>query len=117
MSSEPIFAGAIERYRALGLWGPDPVIRREGYDRLHAAMRAGGRAEARHRLRDLRRHQPRQAGGRQGDRPYGLIVTQPGSIAAVGDLDEALQRAGLLVRIGGAGRQVDRHRRPAARQG
>jgi NitT/TauT family transport system substrate-binding protein len=40
--SEPIFAGAIERYRALGLWGPDPVIRREGYDRLHAAMRAAG---------------------------------------------------------------------------
>jgi NitT/TauT family transport system substrate-binding protein len=38
----PIFARAIERYRALGLWGSDPVIRREGYDRLHAAMRAAG---------------------------------------------------------------------------
>jgi NitT/TauT family transport system substrate-binding protein len=38
----PIFAGAIERYRALNLWGSDPVIRREGYDRLHAAMRAAG---------------------------------------------------------------------------
>ena len=38
----PIFAACIERYRALGLWGPDPVIRREGYDRLHAAMRASG---------------------------------------------------------------------------
>jgi NitT/TauT family transport system substrate-binding protein len=37
-----IFAAAIERYRALGLWGSDPVIRREGYDRLHAAMRAAG---------------------------------------------------------------------------
>ncbi len=37
-----IFAAAIERYRALGLWGPDPVVRREGYDRLHAAMRAFG---------------------------------------------------------------------------
>jgi NitT/TauT family transport system substrate-binding protein len=37
-----IFAGAIERYRALNLWGSDPVIRREGYDRLHAAMRAAG---------------------------------------------------------------------------
>lgn len=36
------FAAAIERYRKLGLWGPDPVIRREGYDRLHAAMRAFG---------------------------------------------------------------------------
>jgi NitT/TauT family transport system substrate-binding protein len=40
--TEPIFAAAIERYRKLGLWGPDPVIRREGYDRLHAAMRAFG---------------------------------------------------------------------------
>jgi NitT/TauT family transport system substrate-binding protein len=38
----PIFAAAIERYRALGLWGADPVVRREGYDRLHAAMRAFG---------------------------------------------------------------------------
>ena len=41
-SRRAIFAGAIERYRALGLWGADPVIRREGYDRLHAAMRAAG---------------------------------------------------------------------------
>lgn len=39
---EAIFAAAIERYRTLGLWGPDPVIRREGYDRLHAAMRSAG---------------------------------------------------------------------------
>lgn len=38
----PIFAAAIDRYRALGLWGNDPVVRREGYDRLHAAMRAFG---------------------------------------------------------------------------
>jgi NitT/TauT family transport system substrate-binding protein len=38
----PIFAGAIDRYRTLKLWGSDPVIRREGYDRLHAAMRAAG---------------------------------------------------------------------------
>lgn len=37
-----LFAAAIDRYRALGLWGADPVIRREGYDRLHAAMRAMG---------------------------------------------------------------------------
>ena len=37
-----IFADALSRYRALGLWGTDPVIRREGYDRLHAAMRAAG---------------------------------------------------------------------------
>ncbi len=37
-----IFAAAIARYRALGLWAADPVVRREGYDRLHAAMRAFG---------------------------------------------------------------------------
>ena len=37
-----IFAAAIARYRALGLWGPDPLIRRAGYDWLHAAMRAHG---------------------------------------------------------------------------
>ena len=40
--AQPIFAAAIDRYRKLGLWGPDPVIRREGYDRLHAAMRSAG---------------------------------------------------------------------------
>lgn len=39
---EAIFAAAIDRYRALGLWATDPVIRRDGYDRLHAAMRAFG---------------------------------------------------------------------------
>jgi NitT/TauT family transport system substrate-binding protein len=37
-----LLAAAIERYRALALWGPDPLIRREGYDRLHAAMRGAG---------------------------------------------------------------------------
>jgi len=37
-----IFASAIDRYRALDLWATDPVIHREGYERLHAAMRAAG---------------------------------------------------------------------------
>jgi NitT/TauT family transport system substrate-binding protein len=37
-----IYAGAIDRYRALELYGPDPVTRREGFDRLAAAMRSGG---------------------------------------------------------------------------
>jgi NitT/TauT family transport system substrate-binding protein len=37
-----LFAQCIERYRVLKLWNHDPVIRREGYDRLHAAMRAAG---------------------------------------------------------------------------
>ncbi len=40
--SRDLFAACIDRYRALDLWGPDPVIRREGYDRLHAAMRSSG---------------------------------------------------------------------------
>jgi len=37
-----LFAAAIQRYRALGLWASDPVVKREGYDRLHAAMRSFG---------------------------------------------------------------------------
>ncbi|MBE7158676.1 MAG: hypothetical protein INR62_09635, partial [Rhodospirillales bacterium] len=38
----PVFAGAIDRYRALELYGPDPVTRQEGFNRLAAAMRSGG---------------------------------------------------------------------------
>jgi NitT/TauT family transport system substrate-binding protein len=37
-----IYAAAIDRYRALELYGPDPVTRRDGFDRLAAAMRSGG---------------------------------------------------------------------------
>lgn len=37
-----IFIAAIDRYRALGLYSPDPVTRPEGFDRLAAAMRSGG---------------------------------------------------------------------------
>ncbi|HTR84776.1 MAG TPA: ABC transporter substrate-binding protein [Reyranella sp.] len=36
------FTQCLERYRRHKLWNSDPVIRREGYDRLHAAMRAAG---------------------------------------------------------------------------
>jgi NitT/TauT family transport system substrate-binding protein len=36
------FAQCIERYRSHRLWASDPVIRREGFDRLHAAMRSAG---------------------------------------------------------------------------
>ena len=39
---EELFAQCIERYRALKLWNDNPVIQRDGYDRLHAAMRAAG---------------------------------------------------------------------------
>jgi NitT/TauT family transport system substrate-binding protein len=37
-----IFAAAIDRYRAHGLFASDPVLRREGFDRLQAAMLLGG---------------------------------------------------------------------------
>lgn len=37
-----LFGQCIERYRTLKLWNDNPVIQREGYDRLHAAMRAAG---------------------------------------------------------------------------
>lgn len=38
----PLFAAAIDRYRALGLYAADPRTRPEGFARLHAAMRSGG---------------------------------------------------------------------------
>ena len=37
-----IFGAAIDRYRALGLYGTDPITRREGVERLQVAMRSGG---------------------------------------------------------------------------
>lgn len=37
-----LFGAAVDRYRALELYGPDPVTRRAGFDRLAAAMRSGG---------------------------------------------------------------------------
>ena len=38
----PLFAAAIDRYRALGLYATDPRTRPEGVARLQAAMRSGG---------------------------------------------------------------------------
>ena len=37
-----VFAAAIDRYRALSLYGLDPITRREGVERLQGAMRSGG---------------------------------------------------------------------------
>jgi NitT/TauT family transport system substrate-binding protein len=37
-----VFIAAIDRYRALDLYGHDPVTRPEGVERLAAAMRSGG---------------------------------------------------------------------------
>jgi NitT/TauT family transport system substrate-binding protein len=38
----PIYAAAIDRYRALKLYAIDPMTRREGVERLQQAMRSGG---------------------------------------------------------------------------
>ena len=38
----PIYAAAIDRYRALNLYAVDPMTRREGVQRLQEAMRSGG---------------------------------------------------------------------------
>jgi NitT/TauT family transport system substrate-binding protein len=38
----PLYAAAIDRYRALQLYGPDPITQRQGFDRLAAAMHSGG---------------------------------------------------------------------------
>ena len=42
MVAPDIFGAAIDRYRKLQLFAPDPVLKREGFDRLQAAMRSGG---------------------------------------------------------------------------
>jgi len=39
---QPIFAAALDRYRALRLYASDPLTRPEGVARLQAAMRSGG---------------------------------------------------------------------------
>lgn len=40
--SPEIFTAALDRYRTLGVFAADPVMRRDGFDRLQAAMRSGG---------------------------------------------------------------------------
>jgi NitT/TauT family transport system substrate-binding protein len=37
-----LFAAAVARYQALALWSADPVLPREGFDRLKRAMLSGG---------------------------------------------------------------------------
>jgi NitT/TauT family transport system substrate-binding protein len=37
-----IFAASIDRYRKLQVFAPDPVLKREGFERLQAAMQSGG---------------------------------------------------------------------------
>src|SRR5262245_26002760 len=35
-------ANALDRYKALGIWGTDPILPRSGYDRLGASLVSGG---------------------------------------------------------------------------
>ena len=37
-----ILAAAIDRYKALGIWGRNPILPRDGFDRLSAALLSGG---------------------------------------------------------------------------
>jgi NitT/TauT family transport system substrate-binding protein len=37
-----VFAGAAARYKALGLWGPNTILPRAGFERLKTAMTTGG---------------------------------------------------------------------------
>jgi NitT/TauT family transport system substrate-binding protein len=41
-TSPAVLAGAVGRYKQLGVWGRDGVLRPEGFDRLKAAMLAAG---------------------------------------------------------------------------
>ncbi len=37
-----LLAASYERYKALGIWGRDPILPREGYERLRASLVSGG---------------------------------------------------------------------------
>jgi NitT/TauT family transport system substrate-binding protein len=39
---QPRLAGALDRYKALGVWGKDPRLPRSGYERLRAGLVSGG---------------------------------------------------------------------------
>ena len=41
----PLLHAAIARYRALGIWGRNPILPRDGYDRLKAGLVSGGFAK------------------------------------------------------------------------
>ena len=38
----PLLAASYERYKTLGIWGRDPILPREGYERLRASLVSGG---------------------------------------------------------------------------
>lgn len=39
---QPLLRAAVARYRDLGIWGPNPILPRDGYDRLAAGLVSGG---------------------------------------------------------------------------
>ena len=43
--SQPLLRAAVARYRALGIWGHDPFLPRQGYERLKAGLVSGGFAK------------------------------------------------------------------------
>lgn len=42
---QPLLRAAVARYRALGIWGRDPVLPRQGYERLKASLVSAGFAK------------------------------------------------------------------------
>ena len=40
--SQSVLRAALARYRALGIWGRDPILPRDGYERLKAGLVSGG---------------------------------------------------------------------------
>lgn len=43
--AQPVLRAAVARYRALGIWGRDPILPREGYEQLVAGLVSGGFAK------------------------------------------------------------------------
>ncbi len=42
MWTRSILTAACDRYKAIGIWGRDPILPRAGYDRLRASLVSGG---------------------------------------------------------------------------
>jgi NitT/TauT family transport system substrate-binding protein len=41
----PLLTAAVARYRSLGIWGNDPFLPRQGYERLKAGLVSAGFAK------------------------------------------------------------------------
>ena len=85
----PIFAAAIERYRALGLYASHPTMRREGFDRLQAAMLSGGA------LRHAVAFEDCVAEHSDGWRPAESVIASAAKRSLAGDVRTLLKIASL----------------------